>query len=225
MAGITGLTGWVGIVLNAPDARALAYFYRDLFGWPLADDEPDWCTIRVPGAPANLAFQTEDLRTAHLAGDLRQAADDAPSGHRCQRPCRRGRGRGRARRWPTQSSTSRRRARPTRPCRSPVLPLHRPRLGSIHCRRPIRFGTGSPPTGLMRRPPPLTFRIWSSSGSGPQGHGPRLSRRGSRLGPASPRGEGTHGCPEPRDPEAAPVAAAPAGLDAPEARCPHSCGS
>jgi hypothetical protein len=48
-------------VLNAPDARALAFFYRDLFGWPLADDTLDWCTIRVPGAPANLAFQTEDL--------------------------------------------------------------------------------------------------------------------------------------------------------------------
>lgn len=61
MAGITGLTGWVGFVLNAPDARALAYFYRDLFGWPLADDDPDWCTIRVPGAPANLAFQTEEI--------------------------------------------------------------------------------------------------------------------------------------------------------------------
>lgn len=61
MAGITGLTGWVGIVLNGPDARSLAYFYRDLFGWPLADDEPDWCTIRVPGAPANLAFQTEEI--------------------------------------------------------------------------------------------------------------------------------------------------------------------
>ena len=61
MTGITGLTGWVGIVLNAPDARALAYFYRDLLGWPLADDEPDWCTIRVPAAPANLAFQTEEI--------------------------------------------------------------------------------------------------------------------------------------------------------------------
>lgn len=61
MAGIAGLTGWIGIVLNAPDARGLAYFYRDLFGWPLADDGPDWCTIRVPGAPANLAFQTEEI--------------------------------------------------------------------------------------------------------------------------------------------------------------------
>lgn len=61
MAGITGLTGWVGIVLKAPDAQLLAYFYRDLFGWLLADDEPDWCTIRVPDAPANLAFQPEEF--------------------------------------------------------------------------------------------------------------------------------------------------------------------
>jgi hypothetical protein len=51
------MTGWVGIVLNAPDARTLAYFYRDLTGWPLADDEPDWCTIRVPGAPATWRFK------------------------------------------------------------------------------------------------------------------------------------------------------------------------
>ncbi|MGI8869389.1 MAG: VOC family protein [Mycobacteriales bacterium] len=55
------LTGWVGTVLNAPDARALAYFYRDLFGWALAADEPRWCTIGIPGAPANLAFQAEDV--------------------------------------------------------------------------------------------------------------------------------------------------------------------
>ncbi len=59
MGGIRGLTGWVGTVLDAPDARALAHFYRDLFGWPLASDEPGWCTIRVPEAPANLAFQSE----------------------------------------------------------------------------------------------------------------------------------------------------------------------
>lgn len=61
VAGIRGLTGWLGVVLNAPDARALAYFYRDLLGWPLADDTPEWCTMRVPDAPANLAFQTEEL--------------------------------------------------------------------------------------------------------------------------------------------------------------------
>jgi catechol 2,3-dioxygenase-like lactoylglutathione lyase family enzyme len=59
VAGIRGLSGWIGTVLNAPDARRLAYFYRDLLGWPLATDEPDWCTMQVPNAPANLAFQTE----------------------------------------------------------------------------------------------------------------------------------------------------------------------
>jgi catechol 2,3-dioxygenase-like lactoylglutathione lyase family enzyme len=61
MTGIRGVTGWVGVVLNAPDARALAYFYRDLLGWSLSADEPDWCTMRVPDAHANLAFQTEAL--------------------------------------------------------------------------------------------------------------------------------------------------------------------
>lgn len=53
--------GWLGVVLNAPDARALAHFYRDLLGWQLADDEPDWCTMQMPDLPVNLAFQTEDL--------------------------------------------------------------------------------------------------------------------------------------------------------------------
>ncbi len=51
--------GWLGVVLGAPDARALASFYRDLLGWELAADEPDWCTMRMPGMPVNLAFQTE----------------------------------------------------------------------------------------------------------------------------------------------------------------------
>jgi hypothetical protein len=61
MTGVPGLTGWVGVVLNAPDARALARFYQDLCGWSLATDEPDWCTMRIPEAHANLAFQTETL--------------------------------------------------------------------------------------------------------------------------------------------------------------------
>jgi hypothetical protein len=51
--------GWLGIVLGAPNARQLAYFYRDLLGWELATDEPDWCTIGMPDAPVNLGFQTE----------------------------------------------------------------------------------------------------------------------------------------------------------------------
>jgi catechol 2,3-dioxygenase-like lactoylglutathione lyase family enzyme len=55
------LTGWIGVVLNAPNAQTLAHFYRDLLGWPLHDDEENWCTMGIPGAPANLAFQTEEL--------------------------------------------------------------------------------------------------------------------------------------------------------------------
>ena len=51
--------GWLGVVLGAPSARELAYFYRDLLGWELATDEADWCTIGLPGSPANLAFQSE----------------------------------------------------------------------------------------------------------------------------------------------------------------------
>ncbi|MFC6712689.1 VOC family protein [Branchiibius cervicis] len=51
--------GWLGVVLDAPDARALAHFYSDLLGWPLADDEPDWCSLQMPDLPVNLAFQTE----------------------------------------------------------------------------------------------------------------------------------------------------------------------
>lgn len=57
------LSGWIGIVLSAPKAQPLAHFYRDLLGWPLHDDEPDWCTMQIPGAAANLAFQTEEFYT------------------------------------------------------------------------------------------------------------------------------------------------------------------
>lgn len=46
-------------VLDAPDARALAAFYRRLLGWTLGSDEPDWVTLRAPGGGAGLSFQTE----------------------------------------------------------------------------------------------------------------------------------------------------------------------
>ena len=59
VAATPGFSGWVGTVLGARDAQALAYFYRDLLGWSLAEDTPKWCTIPVPGARANLAFQQE----------------------------------------------------------------------------------------------------------------------------------------------------------------------
>ena len=46
-------------VLDAPDARALAGFYRRLLGWPIGRDEPGWVTLRPPGGGPGLSFQTE----------------------------------------------------------------------------------------------------------------------------------------------------------------------
>lgn len=61
MTGIRARTGWWGIVLDAPDPLALAEFYRDLFGWEIADAEPDWVTMGVPGTTSYLAFKSEDI--------------------------------------------------------------------------------------------------------------------------------------------------------------------
>ena len=51
---------WVGVTLDAPDARALGRFYAALLGWRIHTDEPNWVTI-APSEEAgyNLAFQTE----------------------------------------------------------------------------------------------------------------------------------------------------------------------
>ena len=51
-------TQWWGVVLDAPDAPALARFYAGLLGWEVADDRPEWATIKAPGATTYLAFQT-----------------------------------------------------------------------------------------------------------------------------------------------------------------------
>ena len=58
MAGQPRLT-LTATVLDAPDARALAAFYRRLLGWPVGADEPGWVTLRPPGGGAGLSFQTE----------------------------------------------------------------------------------------------------------------------------------------------------------------------
>lgn len=46
-------------VLDGPDARELAGFYRRLLGWEAAEDEPEWVVLRAPGGGAGLSFQTE----------------------------------------------------------------------------------------------------------------------------------------------------------------------
>ncbi|HSU73460.1 MAG TPA: VOC family protein [Terrabacter sp.] len=51
---------WFGVVLDAPDASALAHFYQRLLGWTFYKDTPDWATL-APSETAgyNLSFQTE----------------------------------------------------------------------------------------------------------------------------------------------------------------------
>lgn len=51
---------WFGVVLDAPNASALAHFYRDLLGWRLFKDTPEWATLVPSGSDGyNLAFQQE----------------------------------------------------------------------------------------------------------------------------------------------------------------------
>ena len=58
------------MVLDSPDARELAAFYRRLLGWTAAEDEPGWVTLRSPDGGAGLSFQTEraHVRPAWPAG-------------------------------------------------------------------------------------------------------------------------------------------------------------
>lgn len=49
---------WWGVVLEAPDAPALARFYADLLGWAIAAESPEHAAIAPPDGVAYLAFQT-----------------------------------------------------------------------------------------------------------------------------------------------------------------------
>jgi len=49
------------VVLDAPDARELADFYRRLLGWEIKVDEGDWVMLRRPDDGASLSFQTEEF--------------------------------------------------------------------------------------------------------------------------------------------------------------------
>jgi catechol 2,3-dioxygenase-like lactoylglutathione lyase family enzyme len=48
-----------GTNLDAPDANALAGFYRRLLGWTVVVDEPGWVVLRPPDGGHTLNFQTE----------------------------------------------------------------------------------------------------------------------------------------------------------------------
>ncbi|MGX1854253.1 VOC family protein [Streptomyces sp. NPDC055299] len=47
------------VVLDCPDAHALADFYRRLLGWEVTADEPDWVLVRHPDGGTGLSFQSE----------------------------------------------------------------------------------------------------------------------------------------------------------------------
>lgn len=47
-----------GVVLDAPDARALAEFYMRLLGWTIYKDEPKSVIVAPPNGVAYLAIQT-----------------------------------------------------------------------------------------------------------------------------------------------------------------------
>jgi catechol 2,3-dioxygenase-like lactoylglutathione lyase family enzyme len=49
-----------GVVLDSPDARALAAFYRRLLGWDVRKDEPGWVKLDAPHGGPGLAFQPDE---------------------------------------------------------------------------------------------------------------------------------------------------------------------
>jgi hypothetical protein len=51
---------WVGIALDAPDARELAHFYARLLSWQIFNESDEWVDL-APSEDAgfNLAFQRE----------------------------------------------------------------------------------------------------------------------------------------------------------------------
>jgi catechol 2,3-dioxygenase-like lactoylglutathione lyase family enzyme len=49
-----------GTNIDAPDANALADFYRRLLGYETRTEEPGWVILRPPGGGHTLNFQTEE---------------------------------------------------------------------------------------------------------------------------------------------------------------------
>ncbi|MFE7135919.1 VOC family protein [Streptomyces sp. NPDC057638] len=47
------------VVIDCPDARTLADFYRALLGWEERASEPDWVHLRSPDGRLGLSLQSE----------------------------------------------------------------------------------------------------------------------------------------------------------------------
>jgi catechol 2,3-dioxygenase-like lactoylglutathione lyase family enzyme len=48
-----------GVVLDTPDPRALAGFYRRLLGWTVREDSETWVSLSPPGGGSGISFQYE----------------------------------------------------------------------------------------------------------------------------------------------------------------------
>lgn len=85
---------WWGCALEAPDPEALATFYSELTGWPLANQEPGTAILSAPGGSTYIVFQEsaryeppvwppvvgEQRPMMHLdfqVGDLESAVEEA----------------------------------------------------------------------------------------------------------------------------------------------------
>lgn len=50
---------YTGVVLDAPEAQALAGFYRRLLDWEYEENTPDWVVLRARDGSTRLSFQSE----------------------------------------------------------------------------------------------------------------------------------------------------------------------
>lgn len=50
---------WWGVVLDAPDPRALGHFYSDLLGWPISHEDETDCTMAPSSGVGYLTIQLE----------------------------------------------------------------------------------------------------------------------------------------------------------------------
>lgn len=53
-------TQLVATVVGSPGPVRLAHFYRDLLGWEITYEAPDWVKLRRPDTGAGLSFQLEE---------------------------------------------------------------------------------------------------------------------------------------------------------------------
>lgn len=51
-------TTWWGVVLEAPDAQALARFYSQVLGWPVVTEELGWAVIKAEESVTYISFNS-----------------------------------------------------------------------------------------------------------------------------------------------------------------------